>query len=163
MVQVPLTENLLFKMSDCFIIKVHPGSRCTNYQVRNNDLQIDFMAEDKVIARQHDHFWCFHDQKYRQFSPSSQLLRILKDEKYAGGPWQIRIMTDTNYRLIISSRKDLAVVKLDSKGKLFDSEQFEIETPIEEGYDHKTLLSNDGQIYRLYNLGKKEEEQEEEK
>ena len=36
-------------------------------------------------------------------------------------------MIDDNHRLVISTVKDLSVVKLDSEGKYADSEQFGIE------------------------------------
>ena len=70
-------------------------------------------------------------------------------------------MSDSTYHLIISNKTDLTVVKL-SEGQFVDSQHFEIEAFTKDDYDHKTLLSNNGQIYRINKLGKKEEEEEDE-
>ena len=68
-------------------------------------------------------------------------------------------MEDGTYRLIISNKSFLSVVKLDSKGNFVDSQKFEIKAPTEDDYEQMTVLSNkDNKIYRLNKLGNKEEE-----
>ena len=70
MEQIPLTDNLLYSVIDNktqerkLLIKKHPTSRSTGYQVRKNYSQIEFMAEDKVIARG-PKGWYFHHQTYQ--------------------------------------------------------------------------------------------------